>query len=134
MILTTSPASTPRHAGRGPGVVALLQGGEDADRHLHAGAAIADRRQDQGRRVFRKAGDAHRAAHRLGDRLIALEARIGTIAAKALDRRIDQPRVKFLELSQPSPSRSIAPGPKISRRTSDWATTSLEQTLAPHRS
>ena len=41
-----------------PGLMALLQCGENADRHVHAGAAVADRRQHDGRRVLREAGHA----------------------------------------------------------------------------
>ena len=48
----------------------------------------------KGRRVLRKPGDAHRPAHRLGDRLVALEVAIGAVGAEALDRGIDQPRVE----------------------------------------
>src|SRR5271166_3244937 len=74
-------------------IMALLQRRKDADRHMNAGAGIADRRHDKGRRVFREAGDAHRPAHRLRDRLEALEIGIRPIAAEALDRRVDQTRV-----------------------------------------
>ena len=80
-----------------PGLMALLQRRENADRHVHPGAAVADRRQHNGRRVFREAGHRHRAAHRLRHRLVALEMRVGAVAAEALDRRVDQPRVEVAQ-------------------------------------
>ena len=75
------------------GRVPLLQRRQDADCHVHAGAAVADRRQHEGRRVVREAGDAHRAAHRLRHRLVAFEMGVRAVAAEALDRGVDQPRV-----------------------------------------
>ena len=94
-----------------PGLMALLDRGEDADRHLHAGAAVADRRKHEGRRVFRKAGDAHRPAHRLRDRLVALEPAIRAIAAEALDRRVDEARVEVAQHvpAQPEPVHRARP-------------------------
>ena len=94
-----------------PAGMALLQSGEDADRHMHAGAAVADRRHDKGRRVFRKPRDAHRAAHRLRDRLVALVVAIGSVGAKPLDRRVDQARVDLGKrvVTQPEPVERARP-------------------------
>ena len=71
----------------------LLQCGQDADGHMHAGAGIADGRHHIGRRLVGESGGGHGAAHGLGDRLEALEAAVGPVGAKALDGGIDQPRV-----------------------------------------
>ena len=80
------------------GGMALLQRRQDADGHVHAGAGIADGRIDEGRRILGEAGDAHRAAHGLRDRLEALEAAVGAVGAEALDGRVDQARVDLGEL------------------------------------
>src|SRR5207237_10572669 len=69
------------------------QRGQDADLHVHTAARSADRRDDKGRRVLGKPGNAHRAAHSLGDRLVALVVAVGAVGAEALDRRIDEARV-----------------------------------------
>src|SRR4029450_1478130 len=53
---------------------------EDADHAVHPGARVADRRPHVGRRIVRKAGDAHRAAHRLRDRLVALVVGVSAVS------------------------------------------------------
>ena len=75
--------------------VALLQSRQDTNRHMHAGAGITNRRPDISRRIFWKAGDAHRATHGLCNRFETLKVTIGTIGAETLDRRIDQARINM---------------------------------------
>src|SRR6516162_1003363 len=113
------------------GCVALLQRGHDANRHVHAGAGIANRRHDVGRRVIRKAGDAHRPAHRLGDRLVALEVAIGTVCPKALDRGVYQPRVDLREDLPAEPQSVEGAGPKIFEQHVRFCNELFEQLLAP---
>jgi hypothetical protein len=79
------------------GRMALLQRCQNADRHVHAGAGIPDRRIDVGRRIFGEAGDAHRPAHGLGDRLEALESAVRPVGAEALDRGVDKSRVDLAQ-------------------------------------
>jgi len=75
------------------GRMALLQRCQNTDRHVHSGAGIPDRWIDEGRRIFREAGDGHRPAHGLGDRLEALESAVGPVGAEALDGGVDKSRV-----------------------------------------
>jgi hypothetical protein len=91
--------------------MALLQRGQNADRHVHAGAGIADRRVYVGRRVVGEAGDAHRPAHRLRDRLEALEITVGPIGAKALYRGIDEAWIDLGKnvLAEPQPVEGTRP-------------------------
>src|SRR5207245_3366454 len=79
------------------GEVPLHQRGENADHAVHAGARISYGRPHVGRRIVGKAGDAHRAAHRLRDRLVALVVGVWPVRAEALDARVDQPRVELLD-------------------------------------
>ena len=85
------------------GGVALVDGGQDGDGHVHAGAAVADRRPVVGRRAVRKPRHAHGAAHGLRDGLEALEVGVGAVGAEALDGGIDQPRIDFLQLLPAKP-------------------------------
>src|SRR5262249_58503122 len=78
------------------GEVPLHQRGEDTDHAVHAGARIADRRPDVRRRIVGEAGDAHRAAHRLGDRLVALVVRVRPVRAEPPDARVHQPPGELL--------------------------------------
>ena len=71
---------------------------QDTDGAVHAGARIADARPGHSRWCVRKTGDAHRTAHGLGDRLIALVVAVGTVGAKAFDAGQDQAGVQALEL------------------------------------
>src|SRR6266478_5276773 len=48
---------------------------------------------DVGRRIFGEAGDAHRPAHGLGDRLEALESAVGPVGAETLDGGVNESRV-----------------------------------------
>src|SRR5262245_18321353 len=78
------------------GEVALHERGKDADHAVHAGAGVADRRPDVGRRTVRKACDAHRPAHRLRDGLVALVVGVRSPRTEALDARVHQARVQLL--------------------------------------
>jgi hypothetical protein len=77
--------------------MALHQRGENADHAVHAGPRVADRGPRVGRGIVREARDAHRAAHRLGDRLVALVVGVRPVRAEALDARVDQARVDALD-------------------------------------
>jgi hypothetical protein len=78
--------------------MALHERGEDADHAVHAGAGIPDRRPRVGRRPVREAGDAHGAAHGLGDRLVALVVGVRSPRAEPLDAREHETRVEPAEL------------------------------------
>ena len=80
------------------GCVALHQRGQNPDGAVHAGARITDARPGHRRWRVRKTSDAHRTAHGLSDRLIALVVAVGTVGAKALDAGQDQAGVQALEL------------------------------------
>src|SRR5262249_58375873 len=75
----------------------LHERGENADHAVQAGARVPDRWPDVRRRVVGKTGDAHRATHRLRDRLVALVVRVGPVRAEALDARVHQPRGELLD-------------------------------------
>jgi hypothetical protein len=87
------------------GGVALDESGEDRYRQMHAGAGIADIGAVNQRRAARLAGYAHRTGHRLCHRLKAFELAIGAVRAEALDRGIDDPRIKCLHglIAEPEP-------------------------------
>jgi hypothetical protein len=75
----------------GAGSLALVQRGEDALHRPHAGAQIADRQADRGRRPVRLAGDMHDAAHALRDQVKAAAAGMGTVIAEPGELGVDQP-------------------------------------------
>jgi hypothetical protein len=79
------------------GGVTLHERGEDADHAVHAGAGVADRGPEIRGRAIGRSGDAHGAAHRLGDRLVALVVAVGTVRAEALDAGEDQARVDLAQ-------------------------------------
>ena len=54
-----------------PGRVAMAEGGEDADAAVEAGEQIADRNAHFLRQPVRLAGQAHHAAHRLHQAVVA---------------------------------------------------------------
>ena len=83
------------HALPAPGLLALIQRGDDAERQMQAGAGIADLRAGDQRRAVDEAGGGGRAARALGDIFIHLAVLIGTWA-EALDRGHDHARVQFL--------------------------------------
>ena len=80
----------PALAGRG----ALIERADDAEREQHAGAGVADRRPGLDRLAVALAGDAHRAAASLGDRIEAQALFVRAAVAEALDLRIDDARVE----------------------------------------
>src|SRR5207237_6247692 len=67
----------------------IEQRADDAERHQHAGTGIADRRTGLDRPAIALAGDAHRAAGGLGDRVEGQALLIGAARAEALDLGID---------------------------------------------
>src|SRR5665213_1832808 len=81
--------------------LAVIERGEDADRGVHAGHVVDDGRTDLHRALARlavdMASDAHQAAHRLQDRVIAGAARIRPGLPKAGHRAIDDARVDRLD-------------------------------------
>src|SRR2546427_13256649 len=74
--------------------VTLHERGEDADHAMHARARVADGGPHVRGRMVRKARDAHRAAHGLGDRLVALVLVIGPVRPEPLDARVHDARVE----------------------------------------
>src|SRR5712671_3829715 len=76
------------------GPVALIERADDAERQEHAGAGVADGRPGLDRRSVALAGDAHRAAASLGDRIEAKALFIGTAGAEAFDLSVDDPWVE----------------------------------------
>ena len=77
--------------------VPLLERREDPDREVHAGAGVAYRGPEEGRRAVRPSGHAHRSPHRLRDGLEALEAAVGAPGAEALHGGVDEPRIELLQ-------------------------------------
>src|SRR5262249_60825767 len=67
------------------GGLTLHQRGEDSDHAVHAGARVADGRPHVRRWPVGNARDAHRPAHGLGDRLLALVLVIGPLPSQTLD-------------------------------------------------
>lgn len=84
------------HALAPAGLLALVEGGQDAGEGVDAGARVADLCPRGQRRPVFEAGAGHRAAHRLGDHLVGLEVGVAP-RAEALDRGVDQPGVELLE-------------------------------------
>src|SRR5262249_14956461 len=76
--------------------LALVQGGQDADGAVKAGARVADGRAGLERLGLRGAGQAERAADRLGDHVEAHVVLVRPLA-EALDLRVDDPRVDLLD-------------------------------------
>src|SRR3989454_9709995 len=77
------------------GRVALHERGEDSDHAVHPGARVSDGRPDVGRRAVREAGDAHRPAHRLRDRLVALVVTVRPVRPEPLDARVHETRIEL---------------------------------------
>ena len=80
-----------------PGGVTLHERGEDPDHAVHPGAGVTDGRPDVRRWPVGEAGHAHRPAHRLGDRLVALVVAVRAVRAEALDARVDHTRVDLAD-------------------------------------
>ena len=85
---------------------------------------------DIGRRVLREAGDAHRAAHRLGDRLEALESAIRAVGAETLDGGVDQPRIELRQHLVPKTQPIQRARPEILQQHVGLRDHLLEQRLA----
>ena len=107
------------HPAAAAGGVALEERAQDADRQQHAGAGVAEGRARLARAPVALAGDRHRAAAGLGDHVEGEVVLVGAALAEALDlARRSRRGFSACRSSQPSPSRSIAPGAKFSTKTS----------------
>src|SRR5207253_1521153 len=71
------------------GARAIEQRTDDAERHQHAGAGVADRRARLDRPTVALAGDAHRPTRGLGDRIERQALLVRAAIAEALDLGID---------------------------------------------
>ena len=84
-----------------PGALAAGERGEDRGRRVHAGHQVgsgdAHLLRPAAGQVVALPGDAHDAAHGLGDQVVAGAVRIGPRLAEAGDRAIDQARIDFAE-------------------------------------
>src|ERR1700675_3733907 len=76
---------------------AAMECGDDAERQMQAGAAVADLRAGDQRQSVAEAGGRRRAAGALGDVLIDLAVFVGS-GTKALDRGHDHLRIDALDL------------------------------------
>ena len=76
--------------------VALVQGGDDAQRQMQSGSAVADLRAGDQRRAVVEAGRRRRAAGTLRDVLVDLAVFVRP-GAEALDRRDDHARVELVD-------------------------------------
>ena len=87
------------------GGAALVERAEDADRHHHAGAGVAERNAGPDRRPVRLAGDAHRAAGGLRDHVEGEVLLVGAALAEALDLGIDDAGVQRADrvIAEPQP-------------------------------
>ena len=75
----------------------LVERAEDADRHQHAGAGVADRRARLARLAAGFAGDAHRAAAGLRDHVEGERFLVRAALAEALDLAVDDAGVDLLQ-------------------------------------
>src|SRR6266851_2295626 len=92
------------------GAVALVQGGEDADRHQHAGAGVAERGAWFDRRTVAISGDANRAAGGLGDHVEGEVLLVRAALAETLDLAVDDPRVQLLDDVVAEPGERLGAG------------------------
>ena len=76
----------------------LVERAEDADRHQHAGAGVAEAGAGLDRRAVAIAGDAERAAGGLGDHVEGEVFFVRAAGAEALDLAIDDAGVDLLDL------------------------------------
>ncbi len=81
-----------------PGQVAMPQRRQDADAAVQPGEQVRHRHADLLRQSIRLAGQAHDAAHRLDQAVIARPRRIRPGLAEPGDRAIDQPRKLRVQL------------------------------------
>ena len=75
------------------GGLALPERGHHAEGRVHARAGVADGRAGLQRRRAGEAGERHGAAGGLRDHVEALVLAVRAVAAEALDREVDDPRV-----------------------------------------
>ncbi len=80
------------------GLLAADVGREDADRQVHAGVAVAQRRGADGRRAVPEAGRRRGAAGALRHVLVDLQVVVVVAVAEALDRGDDHLRVERLDV------------------------------------
>ena len=79
------------------GAVALIERGDDAEREMQPGAAIADLRAGDQRRAVAEAGGRGRAAGALRDVLVDLAVLVWP-GAEALDRGDDHARIELVDV------------------------------------
>src|SRR6516165_357895 len=79
------------------GAVALPQRGENADRHQHAGAGVAEGWARLDRRAVAISGDAGRAARGLRDHVEGEVLLVWATRAEAFDLAVNNPRVQLLD-------------------------------------
>ena len=72
------------------------QSRQDADREVHAGIAVAERRPADGRRAVPETGGGGGPARALRHVVVDLEILIGRAFAEALDRPEDDPRIELV--------------------------------------
>ncbi len=80
------------------GLRAADQRGQQADRQVHSGIAVTQRRPADCRRAIPESCGRGGAAGALRDVVINLEVRVGRTLAEALDRAENEPRVEFLNM------------------------------------
>ena len=81
-----------------PGQVAMPQRRQDADAAIQPGEQVGHRHADLLRQPVGLAGQAHDAAHRLDQAVVARPRRIRPGLAEAGDRAVDQPRKPGMQL------------------------------------
>ena len=81
------------HPAAGPGPVPVMQGDQHADGEIETGGQIGHGNPGARRLGARQAGDAHQAAHPLGDLVDAAPVGVRAVLAEAGDRSVDQARV-----------------------------------------
>ena len=80
------------------GRVALVERGQDRDRHQHAGAGVAEGRTRTDRPAAGLAGNRHVAAAGLRDHVEGEVVLVRAALAEALDLGVDQARVELVQL------------------------------------
>jgi hypothetical protein len=87
------------------GARTIEQRADDAERHQHAGAGVADRRAGLDRPAVALAGDAHCPANSLCDRVERQALLVGAAVSEALDLGIDDARIDRADdiVAEPEP-------------------------------